>query len=59
MTLFREEVKRLKLIKDNKNIFKTSELKEIVFDSFVILKDKIYNVVLKIFDILDSKKVKS
>jgi len=57
--LFREEIKRLKLIKENKDIFKNNELKEIIFDSLVILKDKIYNVILKVFDILDSKKVKS
>lgn len=57
--LFREEIKRLKLIRQNKNIFKNSELKEMIFDSLIIIKDKIYNVILKIFEILDSKKVKS
>jgi len=57
--LFREEIKRLKLIKENKDIFKNNELKEIILDSITIVKDKIYSVILKIFDILDNKKVKS
>ena len=59
MFLFREEIKRLKLIRQNKDIFKNSELKEIIFDSLIIIKDKIYSIILKIFDILDNKKVKS
>ena len=57
--LFREEIKRLKLIKDNKDIFDSSELRDIIFDSIIILKDKIYNVILKCFELLDNKKVKS
>lgn len=59
IVLFREEIKRLKLIKENKDIFKNNELKEIILDSITIVKDKIYNVIIKIFDILDNKKVKS
>lgn len=57
--LFREEIKRLNLIKENKDIFNNNELKEIIFDSITIVEDKIYNLILRIFDILDSKKVKS
>lgn len=57
--LFREEIKRLNLIKDNKDIFNNNEIKEIILDSIIIIKDKIYSVILKIFEILDNKKVKS
>lgn len=57
--LFREEIKRLKLIKDNKDIFNNNEIKEMILDSLIIIKDKIYSIILKVFQILDNKKVKS
>lgn len=57
--LLREEVKRLKLIKDNKDILNDNELKDLLMDSFVILKKIFYNVLSKIIDVFDGKKVKS
>ena len=30
-----------------------------ILDSLIIIKDKLYNIVLRILDILDNKKVKS
>lgn len=57
--LFREEIKRLKMIKENKNILNDNELKDIIIDSIVILKDKIYKTIIKIFDIFENKRVKS
>lgn len=57
--LFREEIKRLKLIKENKDILNDNELKDILIDSFKIVKDKIYTALIKIFDIFENKRVKS
>ena len=57
--LLREEVKRLKLIKDNNNILNDSELKDIIMDSFIILKNKFYSVLTKFIDTFDKKRIKS
>ena len=57
--IFREEIKRLKLINENKDILNNNELLEIIEDAFIIIKNKIYNIVLKVFELLDNKKVKS
>ena len=55
--IFREEIKHLEYIIGNKEIFE-SEIKEIIKDSFIILKDKYYDIVLKIITIIDNIKVK-
>lgn len=55
--IFREEIKHLEYIKGNKEVFE-SEIKEIIKDSFIILKDKYYDIVLKIITIIDNIKVK-
>jgi len=57
--IFREEIKRLKLIRENKDILGNNELIEIIDDTFIIIKNKIYNIILKVFELLDNKKVKS
>lgn len=56
--LFREEVRRLKLIRENKFVSDDNELKELVFDTFTIIKNKFYELVLKIISIIDNIKVK-
>jgi len=58
MLLFREEIKRFKLVKENKDIFNYNEFKDIILDTYTILKDKGYNLILKILSVLDNKKVK-
>ena len=55
--LFREEVKRLKLIKENKDILNDDEFLNIIFDSFVILKKGFYTLLMKIFELFENKKV--
>lgn len=57
--LFREEVKRLKLIKNAKNILNDNEIKDIIIDSFTIIKNQFYNIISKLIDIIDNKRVKS
>lgn len=56
--LFREEVKRLVYIRENKDILDRNELGELCLDTFIILKDKFYNIVLKIMNVIDDIKVK-
>lgn len=54
--LFREEIKRLKTIKEqNRVILDDNELKELFTDTLTIIKDKVYNVIMKIVNILDNK----
>ena len=55
--LFREEIKHLLYIKGNKEIFE-SEIKEIIIDSFIIIKNSFYEIILKIISIIDNIKVK-
>ena len=57
--MFREEIKRLKLIKENKNILNDDELKDIILDLFKIIKNYFYSVIIKILDMFETKKVKS
>ena len=57
--LFREEVKRLKLIRENKDILNDDELKDIIIDTFIIIKKYFYGVLIKLFELFENKKVKS
>ena len=56
--LFREEVKRLKNIKNNKIVLDDKELKNIFIDCFTYLKNTFYSLVLKIVNLFDNIKVK-
>ena len=56
--LNREEVKRLKLIKEDKNIYDDNELKDILIDSFKYIKNYFYGIILKIMNILEKNKSK-
>ena len=56
--LNREEVKRLKLIKEDKNIYDENELKDILIDSFKYIKNYIYEIILKVINILEKNKSK-
>ena len=55
--LSREEVKRLKLIKENKDILNDDELISIILDSIVIIKKGFYTLLIKIFELIENKKV--
>lgn len=57
--IFREEIKRLKLIKNNKNIYNDNELKDMVIDGFIYIKKYFYELILKIITLVDNIKVKS
>ena len=57
--LLREEIKRLKLIKENKNILNDNEIIELLKDIIKILKNKIYNIITKFINVFENKKVKS
>lgn len=57
--IFREEIKRLKLIKNNKNIYNDNELKDMVIDGFTYIKKYFYELVLKIITLVDNIKLKS
>ena len=54
----REEVKRLKLIRENKNIYEESEIKDIIFDVFTYIKKYFYEVATKIINLLEKNKSK-
>lgn len=56
--IFREEIKRLKYIKDNKNIYSENELKDIILDGFTYVKKYFYELILKIITLVDNIKVK-
>ena len=56
--LNREEVKRLKLIKEDKNIYDDNELKDILIDSFKYIKNYFYGIILKVINILEKNKSK-
>lgn len=56
--LFREEVKRLKQIKENKIDLEDNELLDTIKDSFKYVKKCFYDIVLKIINIFDNIKVK-
>lgn len=56
--ILREEVKRLKNIKNNNIILEDNELLEIITDSIVYLKKYFYDLVLKIIGLFDKVKVK-
>lgn len=58
IVLFREEIKRLNYIKSERNIYKDSELKDIIIDSFTYVKKYFYELVLKIMTLVDNIKVK-
>jgi len=53
--IFREEIKRLKSIKENNLILDDNELIELIQDTAVIVKNKIYNFITKILTLLDNK----
>lgn len=54
----REEIKRLKYIKEDKNIYLESEIKDILFDSFKYIKNYIYELLNRIVDIFEKNKSK-
>ena len=54
----REEIKRLKNIKNNKIVLDDKELSNILKDSFTYIKTYFYEMVLKIIDLIDGIKVK-
>lgn len=54
----REEIKRLKLIKEDKNIYLESEIKDILFDSYKYIKNYIYELLTRIVDIFEKNKSK-
>jgi len=54
----REEIKRLKLIRDNKDIYESDELKEIFVDSLSYIKNYFYELVEKIKKIFEKNKSK-
>ena len=54
----REEIKRLKLIRENKDIYESDELKEIFVDSLSYIKNYFYELVEKIINIFEKNKSK-
>ena len=58
IVIFREEIKRLKYIKNNKNIYNENELKDIILDGFTYVKKYFYELILKIITLVDNIKVK-
>ena len=58
IVIFREEIKRLKYIKNNKNIYNENELKDIILDGFTYVKKYFYEFILKIITLVDNIKVK-
>ena len=58
IVIFREEIKRLKYIKNNKNIYSDNELKDIILDGFTYVKKYFYELILKIITLVDNIKVK-
>lgn len=54
----REEIKRLKLIKENKDIYKISEIKDIILDSFTYIKNYFYETLTRIINLLEKNKSK-
>ena len=58
IVIFREEIKRLKYIKNNKNIYSENELKDIIVDCLTYVKKYFYELILKIITLVDNIKVK-
>lgn len=58
IVIFREEIKRLKYIKNNKNIYSDNELKDIILDGFTYVKKYFYELILRIITLVDNIKVK-
>lgn len=54
----REEVHRLESIKNNKIVLNEKELKNILKDSFTYIKNGVYEIILKIIDLIDGIKIK-
>lgn len=54
----REEIKRLKLILENKNIYEDNEIKELFTDIFTIIKNYFYETITRIINLLEKKKSK-
>lgn len=54
----REEVHRLESIKNDKIELDEKELKNILKDSFTYIKNGLYEIILKIMDLIDGKKIK-
>ena len=54
----REEIKRLRNIKNNKIVLDDKELSNILKDSFTYIKTYFYEIILKIIDLIDDIKVK-
>lgn len=58
IVIFREEIKRLKYIKNNKNIYSENELKDIIVDCLTYVKKYFYELILRIITLVDNIKVK-
>lgn len=54
----REEIKRLKLLKEDRNIYEESEIKDIICDTFTYLKNYFYEGLTKIINLLEKNKSK-
>lgn len=54
----REEIKRLKLIIENKDIYEDSELKDLILDTYTIIKNYFYENLTRITNLLEKKKSK-
>ncbi len=53
--IFREEVKRLKYIKEDKIVLNENELLDIIKDSLTYIKKYFYSFIMKIVNLIDSK----
>ena len=56
--IFREEVKRLETIKNNKLVLDDEEVLTLIKDATVYIKNYLYEIILKVLDIFDGKKSK-
>lgn len=54
----REEIKRLKLIRENKDIYEDSEIKDIICDTFTYIKSYFYECITKIINLFEKNKSK-
>lgn len=53
--IFREEIKRLNSIKNNKLELDSDELKELIIDMSTLIKSRIYSLILKIYKKTENK----
>ena len=57
--IFREEIKRLESIKEGRLVLNEDEIYEFFKDLYIIIKDYVYNLILKIMNVKDRIKVKT